>query len=160
MTVAIAMICFMAACSQPTCTSERIDLKTGTDCGHTLYGGDNIVPHDAVGYCGNIQMTIKYAPMGIENNTWEKTISGGYAVELTDLFMWLDYSEPTCDCLPEYTVTSEGGEVYGLSLTEGYARHGDTQVSLTDVQVTALKETMTAIAECEDHFIMYRQVEE
>ena len=38
MTVAIAMICFMAACSQPACTSERIDLKTGTDCGHTLCG--------------------------------------------------------------------------------------------------------------------------
>ena len=158
--IAIILICCLAACTGPAGTSERAGQKNGSNCGHELYDGDNIVPHDEVGYCGNIQITVKYAPMGEENDNWEKVISGSPAVKLTDMFMWLDYSEPTCDCGPEYTITSEGGEVYGLSLTEGYARHGDLQVSLTEAQVDDLKETMTAIAEYEGDMLMYRQVEE
>lgn len=155
MAVAIAVICFMAACTQPVCTSERADQNDGENCGvlgpvdvlcgHELYDGDNVLPHDSIGYCGNIVTTVKYDPIGKADECWEKSFWGSHSVALTDMLRWLDYSDDICRCKPEYTVTTEGGDVYGVNLAEGYVRYGKGQVQLTESQMTELKATIEAV---------------
>ena len=44
------------------------------------------------------------------------------SVALTDLLLYLDYSGEVCTCLPEYSVDTEFGAGYGVSLTGGFAR--------------------------------------
>ena len=74
---------------------------------------------------------------------WESSFWGGDSVALTDLLVFLDYSGEVCRCLPEYMVETEfSEEPYGISLTEGYARHGDSQVDLTQEQVELIREIL------------------
>ncbi|MBQ9899170.1 MAG: hypothetical protein IJM44_06935 [Ruminococcus sp.] len=56
------------------------------------------------------------------------------AEELYTALAGLDYSLPTCDCLPEYTIGAPDGTVYYVSLSEKWARRAgiDTQAVLPD----------------------------
>ncbi len=45
-----------------------------------------------------------------------------------------------CNCLPEFKVAFEGSEVYGVHLTQGYARCDKGQAALTDEQTEQLTE--------------------
>lgn len=165
MALAIILLFAFAACKDKVAgeesgNEERIE-RTGEDngvihgpgtvgigvnlCSHKLYEGDNVVVHEPVGYCGNTMTTVRYTPMGKTGEPWEKTFAGSESVGLTDFVRWLHYSDGICRCLPEYTVVTEFGDEYGVNLTDGYVRHGDKQVSLTEDQVTYLKATMEVI---------------
>ena len=110
---------------------------------HTLHEGDNILEYDPVGYCGNTITTVSYTPFGQkEKEAWETSFWGDKSVTLTDLLLHLDYSEGICRCKPEYTVDTEFGKSYGISLTEGYARYEDAQVSLTAEQLELVREIL------------------
>ena len=110
---------------------------------HQLAEGDNILEHDPVGYCGNTITTVSYTPFGQkEKEAWETSFWGDKSVALTDLLLHLDYSESICRCKPEYTVDTEFGKSYGISLTEGYARYEDAQVSLTAEQLELVREIL------------------
>ncbi len=110
-------------------------------CVHELSTESNVIEHDPVGYCGNTVTKITATfPEQPDGAVWEKDFWGSDSVALTDLLQFLDYSEYTCDCMPEYRVDTEFGENYGINLTEGYARHGDGQVSLTEEQLREIKD--------------------
>ena len=107
---------------------------TTLDHTHAAAAG-NVLPHESVGYCGN-------TVTGIRAADWEASFWGSDSVTLSDLLLWLDYSDDPCSCASEYTVTTEFSEApYEVNLTEGFARHEGKQVSLTDEQV----ETASAI---------------
>lgn len=110
-----------------------------------MAAADNIVEHEPVVYCGNTMTTVSYKPMTADCIGWEETFDGSLSVELTDFLRFLDYSGDICRCLPEYTVDTEFGTGYGINLEDGYARHEGKQVSLTQEQVTRLKEIMNEI---------------
>lgn len=94
---------------------------------------DNVLPHEDVGYCGN-------TVTGIRASGWETSFWGSDSVALSDLLLWLDYSDDPCSCVSEYTVTTEFSEdPYELDLTEGLARHAGKQVTLTDEQIETLR---------------------
>ncbi len=107
---------------------------------HIPFEGNNIVEHEAAGYCGNTVTTIKnYSTGENSENNWEISFWGDDSVSLTDLLLYLDYKEDICRCIPEYTVDTEFGENYHVNLTEGYVRHGDKQASLTAEQTTLIQ---------------------
>lgn len=108
---------------------------------HVLSEGNNIVEHEAAGYCGNTVTTVsREAWAGDE--PWKVSFWGDDSVALTDLLLYLDYSGDTCRCLPEYTVDTEFGAGYGINLTEGYVRHDGGQVSLTAEQIEQIQEIL------------------
>lgn len=115
---------------------------------HSPADSGNIVPHEPGGYCGNTVTKVSYDPMGGEEG-WERSFWGDRSVALTDLLMYLDYSEGVCRCRPEYTVDTEFGEGYGINLSEAYARYEGKQVSLTDRQVEEIREILDWAAEQE-----------
>lgn len=109
----------------------------GTGHSHQPAQADNILPHDAAGYCGNTTTTVSFQS---PDESWEVSFWGGDSVELTDLLRYLDYSGDMCKCLPEYSVKTEfSEEPYGVSLTEGYARNGSGQAELTGEQVELIR---------------------
>lgn len=103
---------------------------------HPLSVGDNVLEHEAVGYCGNTVTTISREGQedGVSVSFW-----GNDSVELTDLLRYLDYSGGVCRCLPEYTVDTEFGAGYGISLTGGYVRYNGGQAPLTAGQVELIQ---------------------
>lgn len=96
---------------------------------------DSTLEHESVGYCGNTLTTVTYG--GFSEEAWSVTFMGSDSVALTDLLLYLDYSGDICKCLPEYTVDTEFGKGYGLSLgpDSSYARYEGGQASLTAEQV-------------------------
>ena len=125
-----------------TSASQPDASQTEKDHDHQLTEGDNIVPHEEVGYCGNT-VTAIYPESRSTGEDWKASFWGGDSVALTDLLLYLDYQEGICRCLPEYMVETEfSDEPYGISLTEGYARHGDSQVDLTQEQVELIHDIL------------------
>lgn len=123
-------------------STEIVTFTEAPDHIHTPSGGNNLVEHDPVGYCGNTVTTVTRTPMG-KGAGEEETVSfwGSDSVGLTDLLRWLDYSDGICRCLPEYAVETEFGDgVYGVNLTEGYVRRNDRQVSLTEEQQSLIRD--------------------
>lgn len=109
---------------------------------------DNIVPHEEVGYCGNTVTTVSCRRITKDGvDSWEKSFIGGDSVYLTDLLSYLDYSDDICKCLPDYTVTTEMGTSYGVSLTDGYARCGDGQTQLTEEQLQRVTEIIDTLSQ-------------
>ena len=84
-------------------------------------------------YCGNIETTVTFEdgksyPLVYENS-----------VALTDLLALLPYDpEKVCNCRPEYSICTEFG-IYGVNLTERYARCSDGQAALTEQQTQKIK---------------------
>lgn len=105
---------------------------------HQLSNEDNIVEHEAAGYCGNTVTTVS-CHLNSREVIWEKSFWGSHSVALTDLLLYLDYSGDVCRCLPEYTVDTEFGEDYGINLTSGYVRHDGKQADLTAEQVEEIQ---------------------
>ena len=109
-------------------------------------GAQNVVPHDSPGYCGNTVTTVVYHPL--EGAGFTKTFGGDDSVALTDLLRFLDYSaDRVCNCAPEYTVNTEFGAGYGLSLSQGYARYQGGQVQLTAGQVEEFRQILARVSE-------------
>jgi len=109
---------------------------------HQPAQADNIVPHDPVGYCGNTVTTVS-ADALVTGEDWEVSFWGSDSVALTDLLTYLDYQEGICRCLPEYNVTTEfSEESYGIDLTSGYVRRGDSQVDLTEGQTELIRDIL------------------
>ena len=112
------------------------------DHSHQPAEGDNILPHEPMIYCGNTITKVSPEPR-TSGEDWKASFWGGDSVALTDLLLYLDYQEGICRCLPEYMVETEfSEEPYGISLTEGYARHGDSQVDLTQEQVELIHDIL------------------
>lgn len=125
--------------------SPADDGEGGTNSGehsHSLSEGNNIVDHETAGYCGNTVTTVSFRGSDLCGEPWEVSFWGSDSVALTDLLLYLDYSEGTCRCMPEYTVDTEFGTGYGINLTEGYARHDGGQVSLTEEQIGQIQEIL------------------
>ena len=135
------LLCGCAAqAAQPDPSAVPDASPTETIAHFHVMTDDNVLPHEEVGYCGNTVTAVKAGDR--EASFW-----GSDSVALTDLLRWLDYRDDACRCPVEYTVTTETDEVpYGINLTEGFARHGDMQVSLTDEQI----ETIAAILDRAD----------
>lgn len=122
--------------------TESVSQPEEPDHSHQSAEGDNTVPHEQMGYCGNTVTRVSPEPR-TSGEDWESSFWGGDSVALTDLLVFLDYSGEVCRCLPEYMVETEfSEEPYGISLTEGYARHGDSQVDLTQEQVELIREIL------------------
>ena len=112
------------------------------DHSHQTAEADNIVPHEQMLYCGNTVTKISAEPWAGDGD-WEASFWGDDSIALTDLLLHLDYQEGICRCLPEYNVTTEfSEEPYGVNLTEGYARRGDSQVDLTQEQVELIRDIL------------------
>lgn len=127
-------------------TAQTPDVHT-----HTTGTDDNVVIHDPAGYCGNTLTTITYSPA--EGDGWSRTFSGSASVNLTDLLRYLDYREENlCKCMPEYTVDTEFGQGYGLSVTQdgGYARYQGAQANLTPEQAATVLEILEQAEQAED----------
>ncbi len=83
-------------------------------------------------YCGNTQTTIRIGDKAY-------TFMYGNSVTLTDFLVKLELNEPTCDCIPEYIVDTELVTGYGINLTEGYVRLGDSQTSLEADEIELIR---------------------
>lgn len=84
------------------------------------------------GYCGNTVTTV-YA------DGKACTFMGDESVTLTDILANLAYDKnKLCKCLPEYTVDTEFGKGYGISLSAGYARCEKGQAELTQEQIDTI----------------------
>ena len=113
---------------------------------HAAPAGDNVVPHEPGGYCGNTVTTVRALPReGREG--WEISFWGSDSVTVTDLLRFLDYGDEVCRCPAEYTVDTEFGGGYAVNLTRGFARLGDGQTQLTVEQLDTLRRILTAAEE-------------
>lgn len=114
---------------------------------HSAPEGNNMVEHEAAGYCGNTVTSVRYVPVGKAGEGWECSFWGGASVGLTDFLRWLDYSGEICRCLPEYYVKTEfAASEYGINLSDGYVRFEGKQTQLTQEQLEWLKTTMQDVA--------------
>lgn len=87
------------------------------------------------GYCGNTQTTIYF------ENSKSYTFMYSESVTMTHILVNLDYdTKKLCNCLPEYTVDTDFGTDYGVSITNGYVRCDKGQADLTQEQIDKLKE--------------------
>lgn len=131
--------------------SQNYDTKTDKSSyehKHLLSEGNNYITHDVAGYCGNTMTIVSQSQEILSNEKpWEISFCGNDSVKLTDLLRYLNYSEDICGCLPEYTVETEFGTGYKINLTKGYVQYDSNQVSLTEEQVTLIKEIFNRQAE-------------
>lgn len=135
--IVIMLVCLLlSGCAGP---EAGVSLSEPGDHSHTV-GADNVLPHDPVGYCGNTVTKVVFPYSGQEE--WSVSFWADRSVALTDFLRWLDYSQPICRCLPEYRVTTEFGGDYGISLSQGYVRHGEMQVELTEQQMEELRQIL------------------
>ena len=131
MILALCIFALAACANQPA--APDASTAPEPEHSHTPTMANNMIPHEEGGYCGNTTTSVKAAD-------WEQSFWGSDSVELTDLLLYLDYSEDICECLPEVTVTTEfSDEPYGVNLSDCYARHGDKQVTLTEEQVETIR---------------------
>lgn len=135
----VLLTVFLAACGK-TQESETIPTKQATPSaethGHTAAAQPQISKDPEMLYCGNTFTKIY-------KNDVQYGFDGSRSVDLTDLLIHLQYTEPVCDCLPEYTVDTEFGTGYGISLDGCYVRHDGRQVSLTQEQTEKITEIIT-----------------
>lgn len=126
----------LCACAASAADASGDASDTGGGDTHFYFEGDNIVEHEIMGYCGNTVTTV--CKIGGESVSFWGTNS----VALTDLLLYLDYSEDTCRCPAEYRVDTEFGEGYEINLTNTFVRHDGKQVSLTEEQAEQVREIL------------------
>ena len=103
---------------------------------HSLASEPQLTDDPVSGYCGNTVTTVYH-------DGQEYSFMGSDSVALTDLLINLEYDPlKVCKCLPEYTVDTEFGGGYGISLSGGYARCENGQTDLTREQVELAREIM------------------
>ena len=84
-------------------------------------------------YGGNTETTVTFEDGESYTFVYENSVA------LTDLLALLPYDpDMVCNCRPEYSVCTELG-VYGVNLTERYARCSDGQAALTEQQTQKIK---------------------
>lgn len=139
--VIVLMLVFLllSGCAGPEAGVSESEQPPQTDHSH-MAGTNNIMPHEPVGYCGNTVTKVVFPYSGREE--WSLSFWADKSVALTDFLRWLDYSQPSCRCLPEYRVTTEFGGDYGISLSQGYVRYGEKQVNLTAQQTEELRQIL------------------
>ncbi len=94
---------------------------------------------EAGDWCGNMTAQIHW-------NGTNHSLSGTCAVTLTDILYSLPYSEANlCRCLPEFTVDTEMGEGYEISLSQHFVRYDGRQASLTEEQTAQIQEILDAL---------------
>lgn len=94
------------------------------------------VEDPVTGYCGNTVTEVT-----LDGETY--SFWGDDSVTLTDIVINLAYGpEAVCKCLPEFTVDTEFGDGYGVSLTESYVRCEAGQASLTAEQTEIIRGIM------------------
>ncbi len=125
--------------AEPEEAPEPVIPPTAESHAHTA-PEDNILPHENMGYCGN---TITTAASW--DGSWEASFWSSPSVRLTDLLLYLDYQDECCDCVPEYTVDTEFGQGYAISLSQGFARYEGAQVDLTQAQIDEISESLNQI---------------
>ena len=135
----VLLTVFLTACGK-TQESETIPTKQATPSaethGHTAAAQPQISKDPERLYCGNTFTSVRVGDK-------QYGFDGSRSVDLTDLLIHLQYTEPVCDCLPEYTVDTEFGTGYGISLDGCYVRHDGRQVSLTQEQTEKITEIIT-----------------
>lgn len=137
--LSVLLLVSLAACGKTqesmTVPTNRATPSAGTHS-HTAAAQPQISKDPEMLYCGNTFTTI------YENNV-QYGFDGSRSVDLTDLLVHLQYTDPVCNCLPEYTVDTEFGTGYGISLSGGYVRHDGRQVSLTQEQTDEIADIFT-----------------
>ena len=135
----VLLTVFLAACGK-TQESETIPTKQATPSaethGHTAAAQPQISKDPEMLYCGNTFTTVRVGDK-------QYGFDGEKSVALTDLLLHLQYENPVCDCLPVYTVDTEFGTGYGISLDGCYVRYDGRQVSLTQEQTEKITEMIT-----------------
>lgn len=113
-------------------------------CVHQPAQEDSVMDQEAAGYCGNTVTTVSR-----EDGAWDGPVSfwGSGSVALTDLLLHLDYSGDVCRCMPEYSVDTEFGTGYGISLTGSYVRRDGGQARLTEEQTAEMREILEHLPE-------------
>ena len=145
----LALLLALTACCTSPYDSDGSDSGPAQepDHSHAVATGENVVAHQAEGYCGNTITTVRCERMGKQEENWERSFWGGTSVGLTDFLRWLDYGDGICRCLPEYYVKTEfSASEYGINLSEGYVRYQGGQTQLTEEQLTFLTQTIDEIA--------------
>lgn len=93
------------------------------------------------GWCGNTSAVLY---IGSEAHA----INGSDAIAVTNILINLDYDpEKLCRCMAEYTADTETDTGYEINLTEYFVRFQGGQAALTQEQVDALREIITALGE-------------
>lgn len=135
----ILLVGTLAACGK-TQESMTIPTKQATPSaethGHAAAAQPQVSKEPEMLYCGNTFTTVR-----VDDRQYG--FDGERSVTLTDLLLHLQYEDPVCDCLPEYTVDTEFGTGYGISLDGSYVRHDGRQVSLTQEQTEKITEIIT-----------------
>ncbi len=115
---------------------EREEEKLGQTNTFTLQEEILLGENDIGGYCGNTLTTVYF------EDGKKHTFMAGNSVALTDILRRLDYDpNKNCKCLPEYTVDTEFGIGYGISLRSehGYVRCDKGQAELGGQQYETVK---------------------
>lgn len=121
---------FLGTMLDPDQTGVTGEPTTIQDHTHTPAEESQTIQGSNVGYCGNTLTTLWIEDQGY-------TFMGSDSVWLTDLVSNLEYDpEKVCKCRPDYTVETEFGETYGVSLS--YVRCEDGQADLTEGQMERL----------------------
>ncbi|MGM9548393.1 MAG: hypothetical protein ACI3V5_00900 [Faecousia sp.] len=117
-------------------SQDSLSKGAGPDTGHAhTPAAETGTAEDAQnGYCGNTSATVY-----IDGEAY--TISGSYAIALTDILEHLPYDpEKICRCLAEFTVDTEFRDGYEVSLTEYFVRCANGQAGLTETQAQTIRE--------------------
>lgn len=102
---------------------------------HTAAQESQTVEDPVSGYCGNTVTVIRI-------NGEEYSFMGTDSVTLTDILINLSYDpELVCKCVPDFSVDTEFGTGYGISLS-GYARCGEGQAELTEEQLQQIRQIL------------------
>lgn len=134
-----------ALCGLPTAPAEH---STGASGGSALCIDHTHSPaeahetgRNAVGWCGNMTATVYQDEMSY-------TLSGSYAVTLTDILYHLDYTpENLCRCMAEFAVDTEMGTGYEINLAQYFVRFNGGQAPLTQEQADQIHQILDALGE-------------
>lgn len=88
------------------------------------------------GWCGNMTVTVSIGELTY-------SVSGTDAVTITDILYHLSYDPAAlCRCPAEFTVDTEVGTGYEVSLTDYFVRREGAQAALTPEQAKAIREAL------------------
>lgn len=88
------------------------------------------------GFCGNTMTTVHL-------DGQDYAFAGSDSVSLTAILINLQYDpNKICNCMPEFSVSTEDGTKYGVNLSECYVRCDDGQADLTVEQIHRVREIL------------------
>ena len=128
--------------AEGTTAAGETESKTPDGHAHGPAEAANTVPAPRYATCGNTEC---------EMTAFGKEYRFMYSpsVFFFDLLNNLDYSEPTCGCEADFTVTPEFSPTYEISLGGCFVRCGKGQCSLTAAQRDALAEVRNVVVKAD-----------